>query len=56
MRWSAYLVVVALALIMVGGCQIKGDKSNCVGDDGGAGGGTQVCTKPPPAQFSQMGQ
>lgn len=56
MRWSASFAVAAVALVLVGGCQLKSNKSDCVGDYGGAGGGTQICTKPPPAQFSQLGQ
>jgi hypothetical protein len=49
-------LAVALALSISAGCQLHKDSGDCVGDYSGAGGGSQVCTQPPPPQFSQLGQ
>jgi hypothetical protein len=49
-------LALALALSISAGCQLHKDSGDCVGDYSGAGGGSQVCTQPPPPQFSKLGQ
>jgi hypothetical protein len=47
-----------LVIVLTTGCSLTKDNgSGCAADPSGIGGsGTTVCTKPPPAQFSQLGQ
>ena len=54
MRISPYVGVLALLLVLTA-CSLSNENKNCVGEPGEAGGGVSVCTKPPPAQFSQLG-
>jgi len=45
-----------VAILLLTGCSLKKD-SDCASDPSGLGGsGATVCTKPPPSQFSQLGQ
>ena len=51
--WPLGLLVAALLLA---GCSLKQDSGDCVTDPGLTQGGSQICSKPPPPQFSQLGQ
>ena len=44
-----------LAALLIGGCDLKKD-DDCVTDPGMTQGGSSICTKPPPPQFSKLGQ
>jgi len=54
MRRSCAFAAVLAALVL-GGCDLHKD-SSCATEPGLANGGETVCVKPPPAQFSQLGQ
>jgi hypothetical protein len=46
-----------LVVLLASGCSLKKNDSSCVSDPSGLGGsGATVCTKPPPTQFTQLGQ
>jgi len=55
MRWSWSVVALVLLAALVSGCQLGKKSNDCVGEPGLTAGGPSVCTKPPPAQFSQLG-
>jgi len=56
MRRSWSLAALALLILVLTGCQLHDTNKSCANEPGVAGGGTSVCTKPPPSQFNQMGQ
>ena len=57
MRTARSLFAVLLLVAAVTACSLKkADSGDCVADPSGAGGGTQICTKPPPTPFDQLGQ
>jgi len=53
----AWVTGALLVLLLAGGCSLKKDNSSCTADPGlTAGGGSKVCTRPPPTQFNKLGQ
>jgi hypothetical protein len=50
------LALVALTAVLLGGCSLKKDNSNCTGDPTGAGGGNQGCPQPPPTHIDKLNQ
>ena len=50
------LAVLALALVVLGGCQLKKDRGDCVSDPGMTTDGSTLCSQPPPSQFDELGQ
>ena len=52
----ASFAVLALAVVVLAGCQLKNDSNDCVTDPGMTTGGATLCSKPPPPQFRQLGQ
>jgi len=56
MTRTAQLAALLLLVVLLAGCQLKKSSSDCTSDPGLVGGGTSVCTKPPPTQFKQLGQ
>ena len=47
----------SLLVLLAGGCSLKKSSSgDCTTDPGMTGGGTAVCTKPPPSQFTELNQ
>ncbi|MGY2873424.1 hypothetical protein ACVW00_000614 [Marmoricola sp. URHA0025 HA25] len=49
-------LAVALALFLSAGCGLHKSSNDCVANPGLTSGSPTVCTQPPPAQFSQLGQ
>jgi hypothetical protein len=51
------LLLVVVATVLVTGCSLKKDSGNdCTAQPGLTQGDGTVCVKPPPSQFSPMGQ
>lgn len=50
------VAMLALVLVVLSGCQLKKGGNDCVSDPGMTTGGATICSKPPPPQFSQLGQ
>ena len=55
MRRASSVAVLWLLAGLLTGCQLNKSSNDCVSQPGMTTGSTSVCTKPPPPQFTQLG-